>query len=63
MTPLFIELTSADGTSIHINANRIDIIELGKSGIVSMYVGGSDEPFEVKELPSEIIARIKAELP
>lgn len=49
-----ITLTLNDGSKVFINADRIDGIMADGRGYSNIYVGGSENPFGVKESPDEV---------
>ena len=57
----FIKLHAHDNKIIHVNVERINAICFGDMDktVTTVYISGTDSPFYVKELPSDIINMIK----
>ena len=59
----FIKLHSPHNKIIHVNVERINAICFGDMDktVTTVYMSGTNSPFHVKELPSDIINMIKEE--
>jgi len=54
-----IKLTYENGAPFYVNVHRIDGLGMYENDHTDVYVGGSDEPFKVKETPEQIVKVIE----